>query len=369
MMAQHSLRAAWLSGLVFGVTLTGLLAGSGLIGCQRSRSKNSEQSDEKPTPAPALPPQSPEELGQPLAQIDDVVITVGEFQERINRQSPYIRARYTSLEQKKEFLDNLIRFEVLAKEGFARGFDKDPDVVRTMKQVMIQKLMKDEFENKFKPEDIDDAEMQTFYKEHETEYNKPEEVRVSAIILKSKTKAEQVAREALGAAGSSNKGFRELVSKYSTDEKTKIRGGDLRYFARDSQEIPQVVIAASFDLKKTGDVAGPIAVDGAYYIIKQTGKRKAVVKTFDDVKRQIQNRIYRDKRTQAQKDFIDGLRQKAKIKVFEDKLARVRVDTSTAEAADASHAHGRDNLPGFPGPEPAPLELDPPAESEAEATP
>src|SRR5262245_17686872 len=81
-----------------------------------------------------------------LAKVDDVVITVGELQERLNRMSPYVRARYTSLEQKKEFLDSLIRFEVLAKEAQRRGFDQDPEVIRSMKQVMIQKLMKDEFE-------------------------------------------------------------------------------------------------------------------------------------------------------------------------------------------------------------------------------
>src|SRR4029077_17975835 len=106
---------------------------------------------------PSSPPQSAEELKAPLAKIDDVVITLGEFQERINRQSPYIRARYTSLEQKKEFLDSLVRFEVLAKEAFRRGLDKDPEVVRTMKQVMIQKLMRDEFDVKITADTVTDT--------------------------------------------------------------------------------------------------------------------------------------------------------------------------------------------------------------------
>ena len=63
--------------------------------------------------------QKPEDLAEVLAKVDDVTITVGEFQERINQQSPYVRARYTSIERKKEFLDNLVRFEVLAKEARA----------------------------------------------------------------------------------------------------------------------------------------------------------------------------------------------------------------------------------------------------------
>src|SRR5260370_850811 len=88
-----------------------------------------------PSPLPAFgrsgPPQRAGGLRAPLAKIDEVRITIGEFQERLNRQSPYIRARYTSLEKKKEFLATQIQFEVLAKEAYRRGLDKDPEVVRT----------------------------------------------------------------------------------------------------------------------------------------------------------------------------------------------------------------------------------------------
>ncbi len=332
------------------------LLGVGFLGCQKKGDKD-KNSDNKTITAqvPAVAQQSAEELNAPLAQVDDIVITVGEFQDRINRQSPYIRARYTSLEQKKEFLDTLIRFEVLAKEAKKRGFDKDPEVVRTMKQVMIQKLMKDEFEAKLKPEDITDAEMEAFYKEHEDEYNKPEEVRVSAIILKSKSAADKVAKEALGDKGSTNKGFRELVALHSADDKTKIRGGDLRYFNRDTKEVPKEVVDAAFSLKKTGDVAGPIAAgDNAFYIIKQTGKRKALTKTFNDVKRQIQNRIYRDRRTSSQKKFIEELKGKANITIHDKSLNKVRIDTSNKGGGRTGHDHsgGAPAVPTAPAPTP-----------------
>ena len=324
----------------------------GFFGCQKKDDKQKKRTDLTAPATPGVAPQTDAELAVALATVDEVTITVGEFQDRINRQSPYIRARYTSLEQKKEFLDTLIRFEILAKEAKKRGFDKDAEVVRTMKQVMIQKLMKDEFENKIKPEDITDAEMQAFYEKHSSEYNKPEEVRVSAIILDSSSSAEKVAKDALGAKGSSNKGFRELVAAHSTDEKTKLRGGDLRYFSRESNtEIPTPVVDAAFQLKKTGDVAGPIAAGDKFYVIKQTGKRKAVAKQFEDVKRQIQNRIYRDKRTASQREFIDSLKAQAKIDIDESSLGKVRIDTSTQSKAPA---HGRSgNAPASPKAKPA----------------
>src|SRR5215510_2808374 len=171
------------------VTIRFLILVLALASCQ----KNDDQAS-KPPPAapgaPGAPPQSAEELKAVLAKIDDVTITLGEFQERINRQSPYIRARYTSLEQKKDFLDSLIRFEVLAKEAYRRGIDKDPEVVRTMKQVMIQKLMRDEFDARVTADAIPDAEMKAYYDANVAEYIKPEEVRVSAIIVKNKAQAE-----------------------------------------------------------------------------------------------------------------------------------------------------------------------------------
>lgn len=287
---------------------------------------------------PTAPPQSAEELGAPLAKIDDVTITLGEFQERINRQSPYIRARYTSLEQKKEFLDSLVRFEVLAKEAYKRGLDKDPEVVRTMKQVMIQKLMRDEFDAKVTADSVPEADMKAYYDANLVEYVKPEEVRVSAIILKNKAQADRVALEARGDAGKTNKGFRDLVMKYSTDEETKLRGGDLRYFEAANKELPAPVVKAAFTLIQTGDVSQTVdAGNGTFYVLKQTGRRKAMTKAFEDAKPAIRNKLFRDSRMKAQKDFVDGLKTAAKVEINEANLAKVRIDTSTA--VDDGHGH------------------------------
>src|SRR5690348_1981182 len=88
--------------------------------------------------------QKAEDLAEALAKVDDVTITVGEFQERINQQSPYVRARYTSMERKKEFLDNLARSEVLAKEPDRRGLSKDAGVARTRKQGLVRSPPNDE---------------------------------------------------------------------------------------------------------------------------------------------------------------------------------------------------------------------------------
>lgn len=336
-----------------------LIATALLCGCQKKAERGSAAEPAKGSAAgggAALPSQSAEELKAPLAKIDDVTITLGEFQERINRQSPYIRARYTSLEQKKEFLDSLVRFEVLAKEAYRRGLDKDPEVVRTMKQVMIQKLMRDEFDAKVTADTVPEAEMKAYYDANLAEYVKPEEVRASAIILKNRAQADRVALEAKGDAGKTNKGFRDLVMKYSADEDTKLRGGDLRYFDALTKDLPAPVVKGAFGLVNTGDVSGVLdAGNGNFYVLKQTGRRKSLMKSYDDAKPAIRNKLFRENRLKAQKDFVDKLRTNAKIDVNEANLAKVRIDTSMTQDDGRGHDLTAPPMGGPVTPPPPPL--------------
>ena len=177
-----------------------------LAGCKGSKEEAEAEAPKGPLGL------SDADRAQVVAKVDGVPITVGEFAERINQQSPYIRARYTSLEHKKEFLDNLVRFEVLAKEAQRRGFDKDAEVVHALKQAMIQKLMKAEFEETTKVTGVPEEELKKFYDEHIEEYRKPEQVRISQIVTKDKKTAEKVVSQAK-AKPQDAKLFRDLVTQ------------------------------------------------------------------------------------------------------------------------------------------------------------
>jgi peptidyl-prolyl cis-trans isomerase C len=268
--------------------------------------------------------QKPEDLSESLAKVDDVVITVGEFQDRINKQSPYVRARYTSIEKKKEFLDNLVRFEVLAKEAERKGLSKDPEVVRTMKQVMIQKLLKDEFD-KLTLKDISDDSCKGYFDGHRDEFNQAEEARVSEILVKDAATAKKVLADAR-IKGVDNQGYRSLVAQYSIDQATKERGGDLRYFTVKSAEVPKEIIDTAFKLQNVGDNSEPVKTQAGYAILKLTGRRKAVSRTFDEVKEQIRNKLYREKRTESMEAYIKNLREKSKVSIDEARLAKVQIE-------------------------------------------
>ncbi len=287
-------------------------------------------------PAKIKSTQDNSELGQVVAKVDDNVITVGDVQERINKQSPFIRSRYTTLEKKKEFLDNLIRFEVMAAEAQKRGYDKDPEVIRVMKQQMISKFLQKDFESKLKVEDVPDADVEKYYAAHPEEFNRKDEVRVSQILLKDKAKADKVATEVKAlpkGPTADQKPFRDLVAKYSEDEDSKQRSGDLTFFDKDSVVYPRSLVEAAFKLTEVGDVAGPIKSDKGYHIIKLTQKKPGFTRPLAEVKRQIQQRLFRDLRTKSMDAFIADLRQKSKIDIYEDKLGKVLIDSGMGEGA------------------------------------
>lgn len=90
----------------------------------------------EPTPEPpAGPPPAAEEL---VAEGQDVRITVADFLARMGEQSPFVRARYTTLERKREFVYSLLRFELLAAEALRLGIDRGDDGVDLQEEVRTQ---------------------------------------------------------------------------------------------------------------------------------------------------------------------------------------------------------------------------------------
>jgi peptidyl-prolyl cis-trans isomerase C len=294
------------------------------FGCQRGAS---------PRP-PGSSPTSGGGDSPVVARIDDVVITAADVQDRINKQSPFVRARYSDLEKRKEFLDNLIRFEVMAKEADKRGYAHDPEVERVMKQQMISKFLQKDFESKLRVEDVPDADVEKYYKQHAEEFNRPDEVRVSQLVVKDKARAEKLAGEARAAGSHADgKAFRELVSKYSEDEDSKARGGDLTSFDKTSNLYPRELVEAAFALKEVGDISPPVKTDKGYHVLRLTQKHPGFSRPLGEVKRQIQQRLFRDVRAKALDAFVADLKTKYAVSIDEANLAKVTIDSGDGQPA------------------------------------
>lgn len=292
--------------------------------------------------------------GEQLAKVGSSVITVESLQEKLDGQSPFVRARYTEPGKLKEFVDGQVRFEVLAEEARARGYDQDPEVEEAIKKIIVQRLTREEFDGRVQLKDITDAELRTYFDAHQADYQKPAMVRASVIVFAAGAEAEAQKVSAEAAKKPDDRvAFKQLVEKNSTDVATKAAGGDLRYLSKDDVVSKFGEAAASWlfaEGGKVNEVSAPMAItmngQPAVAVFKRTGERKPITRTFEQVKNQIRNVVYREKRTEAFNAFVDGLKTKHQVTLDESKIDKIKVKAVPMGALPPDgHGHGGHGLP------------------------
>lgn len=281
---------------------------------------------------------------KPLAAIGDRTITVGDLENRINQQIPFVRKRYANEDEKKKFLDATVDFEVLAMEARKQGLDKNPEVLEAAKRVMIHRQRQLVIESRVTLEQITDDEVKDYYDKHIVEFQRPERRRVGIVVVADEEKAKQVRAEVDKAAGDL-RAFQEIVKNNSIDEESKNRSGLLPFFEKEDKNIEKAIVDATFAMTKAGDVAGPIKVAKGWAVLRMSGISPAVDKKLEEVKDQLKRRILTDRQQKEFQKYIEELRAKANIKIYKDKLALIKVDTTTQPGPGADFG-----LPGQPGP-------------------
>ncbi len=288
--------------------------------------------------------------GPAVATGKDIKITADEFKARLDEQSPFIRARYSTLERKKEFLDNLIRFEVLAKEAERQGLDKDPDVQLTLRKIMVQKLVQKSFQDPSAAKELSEAELQKYYDEHKDEFNRPRKARLAAIIFNAPAGSPDRAKKLAAAHKAQAKvkaeekknplAFQQAVAEFSEDPASKGLSGDLGFKSAEELEksFGKEVAQAAFSLKP-GETSGVIEGAQGVYVIRVAGVQEELSRSLDQVKAQISQKLIRDRRTKEFDDLVKRLRDEQKVTVDEKALDAVAV---------AGLTPGQPGMPGLP---------------------
>ena len=306
-----------------------------LLGCGKDSAKGS---DYKLAAESSLTEQ---QKGEVVARIGDRLITLQEFEKRLNQQSTFARARHNSPSRKQEFLDSLVRFELLAIEAERKGYGEDPDVQLAQKQAMVRRFTSQELSKLVKMSDVTPADIEAHYNENISEFSRAEQVRAAHILLPSEARGLEVLAELNAAIEKTPKQaqsiFKEFVTKYSTDDATKARGGDLLFFGKPGVNpvkrpqsaplVPTSVANAAYTLKEVGQiVAVPVKSSQGFHLIQKTGFRRPYKRELKDVSDKIRVRLFRQKKSEAMLNYVKELRTKAKVDVDESVLSKVKMN-------------------------------------------
>jgi peptidyl-prolyl cis-trans isomerase SurA len=176
-------------------------------------------------------------------------------------------------------------------------------------------------------------EIQQFYTEHKSDMERPEQVRLSEILVSTQTtpavknekgetqlpetpspevvaQAQQKANEIYEMLKKGAK-FDETAKKYSAGPTASI-GGDLEYFKPGT--LSKTLETQVFALK-AGEFTEPIRTNQGFVILKVTEHPAGGVPPLKDVENQVQEQVYMTKLQPALRDYLTKLREEAFIDI------------------------------------------------------
>ena len=284
-----------------------------------------------------------------VATIGESHITVGDVLSYIERQPREMQARYATHEQRKKLLQHLIDMELLAREARERGLETNPIVRQTLKQSLARQLLADLDAKSGGLGTINEAQIRAYYEGHRDLFIRPARRRAAWLMSRTQEDAKSVREKMMTVIAENPKMARQVfgdfVVKYSIDGETKALRGDLGWlFVDGKNELGQVRVdgagaKAAFALKSVNSISEPAPLDNeTWALIQLTNEHPEVVRPFDEVQMDIQNRLMRKKQSEQRRTFIDGLKAKATITIVDAALA-------SAEPKAAGPATPRLRLP------------------------
>lgn len=200
-------------------------------------------------------------------------------------------------------LDDLINNRLITEAARKIGIDREEEIKRQIKD-SEKNILYRAFMDRAINREVSNDQLKLKYNEYIKSSSGIEEIRARHILV-------QTREQALEAIELLNKGsdFPDLAKKISTAP-TKIIGGDLGYFGRDSMVSP--FSKAAFSVKIGEFTSSPIKTQFGWHIIKVEDKRVKKTKAFENMKAKIIKEII----LRREEAFLAKLRKTAKIQKY-----------------------------------------------------
>jgi parvulin-like peptidyl-prolyl isomerase len=291
--------------------------------------------------------------GTPVAGWTDDRVTAEEVRRLLEEMSPAVRERYQTLEQKREYVEGLVRYELLVREALARGLQQDPEVVAGLKRALVARLLRAQRDET--PVDVSDAEVERAYAQAREDYVRPEEVRLTHLFLaapradparvaRARARAEALLTQARALPPKDFAAFGRLARAHSEEPRSQPLDGDLRFrsFEVLAQDFGPEVAEAARALVPEGPGAqsGVVQTDAGLHLLRLTGHAPARDVSLEDARAQVQGRLAQERRERAWAELLADLARRAHVTVDAAALSRVHVDALAPARPPSAPAPG-----------------------------
>jgi foldase protein PrsA len=158
---------------------------------------------------------------------------------------------------------------------------------------------------------VTDADIKAYFAQHHAQYDTPERVRARHILV-----ADPKTADTIEAKLKNGGNFADLAKQYSTDPSSKEKGGELGFFGRGTM-VPAFQNAA-FSMKP-GQISAPVHSPFGYHIIQVEEVQAAKPATLASAHDQIVQQLTQQQQSQQIPVFLQQLRAKANIVVYDNR--------------------------------------------------
>lgn len=195
-------------------------------------------------------------------------------------------------------LDDLKR-RFSSEEAFVKAFAEAKMTIPVWKEDTRKNLMAMKLEGLMIEElKVSEGEIQDFYEKNKKDLNR-DVVKISHILVETEKEAEEIIREF------KEKGdFGALAKRYSVDNYTKDKGGDLGWYGRGG--VLKEVEDAAYSLSP-GEISAPVKSGFGYHIIRLEEKKIASEQTLNDHFDHVMSILKQQKWERLKPDWHKGL--------------------------------------------------------------
>lgn len=225
----------------------------------------------------------------------------------LNDMGPQMAMQFQSEEGIQRVVEELVNQELLYLDAVDSKMEEEEEYKELLDLTKANLLKNYAFNKMIGKETATKEEVEAFYNEHKADFQRPEMVNASHILIDSEEKAKEIVEEI-----NSGLSFEEAAMKYSSCP-SKEKGGNLGEFGR-GQMVPEFEVAA-FEMEE-GTISDPVKSQFGYHIIKLNEKTSESLSTFEEVKDEITNQVIRMKQQDKYMDKVNQLTEKYEVKRF-----------------------------------------------------
>jgi parvulin-like peptidyl-prolyl isomerase len=284
-----------------------------------------------------------------VAIVNGEVITLSDYKEQFNSMVQLLRSQLSGEAYFKEYeklkdnlLDMMITDLLLLQKAREKGLNVKEQVKATIEQIKKQNNLEsdEELMQAMRSQGIeynqwvkqleenylrqaviysevdrtivlDDSEIVQYYKQKPQEFVVPPEFHIKVIYLSSTNPGVEEKKQEISAKLKNGGKFEDLVAEYS--EGPKDNGGDLGFFKKGEMD---KALEAAVEKLKVGEISDWVEARNGWYLLKLEEKKDSYQKKFDEARKEIEEKIYLEKRQKKIEEYVNKLKEESYIKIL-----------------------------------------------------